>query len=225
MGDGRDPTVAARFLLDKLLLARCVQRQMHLVDVLCSSSTVVYVPLIMRDTEVPQIQVIANLVDIPARNRDRCSTFNSGLMAAMTGFSTHFASFFALLRYSGVERQFFELSSAHSCECSSAPVGLPIHPEVLWTYTLAHMSLNNNNNNKGFCSGVDSFDPLERPKQATMAVACDEADGGASSARRRREHRLRAFWMHETFAVQCAIATATHHSAFKPRRSCDSTRG
>ena len=51
-----------------------------------------------------------------------------------------------------------------------------------------------------------------------MAVACDEADGGASSARRRRERRLRAFWRHKTFAVQCAIATATHHSAFKPRR-------
>ena len=42
-----------------------------------------------------------------------------------------------------------------------------------------------------------------------MAVACDEADGGASSARRRRERRLRAFWRHETFAVQCAIAAAT----------------
>ena len=27
----------------------------------------------------------------------------------------------------GVERQFFELSSAHNCECSRAPVGLPIH--------------------------------------------------------------------------------------------------
>ena len=40
---------------------------------------------------------------------------------------THFASFFALLRLSGVERQFFELSSAHNCECSRAPVGLPIH--------------------------------------------------------------------------------------------------
>ena len=25
-------------------------------------------------------------------------------------------------------------------------MGLPIHPEVLWTDTLAHMSLNNNNN-------------------------------------------------------------------------------
>ena len=27
---------------------------------------------------------------------------------------------------------------------------LPIHPEVRWTYTLAHMSLNNNNNNRRF---------------------------------------------------------------------------
>ena len=27
----------------------------------------------------------------------------------------------------GVERQFFELSSAHICECSRAPAGLPIH--------------------------------------------------------------------------------------------------
>ena len=48
MGDGRDPTVAARFLLDQLLLARCVQRQMPTVDVLRSSSTVVYVSVIMR---------------------------------------------------------------------------------------------------------------------------------------------------------------------------------
>ena len=49
MGDGRDPTVVARFLLDKLLLARCVQ-QMPSVDVIRSSSTVVYVPVIMRDS-------------------------------------------------------------------------------------------------------------------------------------------------------------------------------
>ena len=57
----------------------------------------------------------------------------------------------------------------------------------------------------------------ERPKRATMAVACDGADGGASSARRRRERLLRAFWRHETFAVWCAFATATHHSAYRPR--------
>ena len=48
VGDGRDPTVAARFLPDQLLLARCVQRQMPMVDVFRSSSTVVYVLVIMR---------------------------------------------------------------------------------------------------------------------------------------------------------------------------------
>ena len=32
VGDGRDPTVAARFLLDKLLLDRCVQQQVPMVD-------------------------------------------------------------------------------------------------------------------------------------------------------------------------------------------------
>ena len=41
-------------------------------------------------------------------------------------FSPYFYGFFGLL---------FEVEA------------LPIHPEVLWIYTLAHMSLNNNNNN------------------------------------------------------------------------------
>ena len=51
MGDGRDPTVATRILLDKLLLARCVQQQLPMVvAVQCSSSTVVNVPVIMRDS-------------------------------------------------------------------------------------------------------------------------------------------------------------------------------
>ena len=127
MGDGRDPTVVARFLLDKLLLARCVQ-QMPSVDVIRSSSTVVYVPVIMRDSgSAPDTQVIANLVDIPARNRDRCSTFKQWSYGGDDGFSKHFASFFALLRCPGVESQFSELSSAHNCECSRDPVGLPIH--------------------------------------------------------------------------------------------------
>ena len=47
-------------------------------------------------------------------------------MKAVGQFLKHFASFFALLRLSGVQRQFFELSSAHTCECSRAPAGLPI---------------------------------------------------------------------------------------------------
>ena len=74
---------------------------------------------------MPQIQVIANLVDIPARNRDRCSTFNSG---SDDGFFDAFCVIFrALPVVPELERQFFEPSSAHNCECSRAPAGLPIH--------------------------------------------------------------------------------------------------
>ena len=50
MGDGRDPTVAARFLLDKLLLDRCLQQQCPWSMTRRSSSTVVDVPVIMRDS-------------------------------------------------------------------------------------------------------------------------------------------------------------------------------
>ena len=63
----------------------------------CSSSMVVNVLVIMRDSGSAQFQVIANLVDLPARNRDKHSTLSSG---SEDGFSTHFASFFALLRLS-----------------------------------------------------------------------------------------------------------------------------
>ena len=40
----------------------------------------------------------------------------------------------------------------------------------------------------------------------------------ACSARRRRERRLRAWWGHEQFAIRCAVASATHHSAKRSRR-------
>ena len=40
----------------------------------CSSSTVVDVPVIIVTVEAPQIQFIADMVDIPARNRDRYLT-------------------------------------------------------------------------------------------------------------------------------------------------------
>ena len=63
-----------------------------------SSSTVVNVPVIMRDSgNATDSGHREFLVDIPARNRDRCSTFNSG---SDDGFLTHFASFFALFRLS-----------------------------------------------------------------------------------------------------------------------------
>ena len=49
MGCGRDPTVAARILLVRLLLARCVQQQVPMVDDSLQFIDVVNVPVIMRD--------------------------------------------------------------------------------------------------------------------------------------------------------------------------------
>ena len=39
----------------------------------------------------------------------------------------------------------------------------------------------------------------------------------ACSARRRRGRRLRSWWRHEQFAIRCAVASATDHSARRPR--------
>ena len=106
---------------------------MPMVDVLRSSSTVVYVPVIMR--------VVGSAPDSGHREfgghsnsqQRQVLDFQQWSYGGDDGFLTHFASFFALLRLSGVERQFFELSSAHTCECSRAPVGLPIRTTVLLT--------------------------------------------------------------------------------------------
>ena len=50
MGYGRDPTVLqARILLAMLLLARCVQQQVPIVDDSLQFIDVVNVPVIMRD--------------------------------------------------------------------------------------------------------------------------------------------------------------------------------
>ena len=74
--------------------------------------------------EVPQIPFIAGDSGHSSCATQTGTTFPAALlMAAMMGFLTHFASFFALLWLAGVERQFFELSSAHNCECSRAPGG------------------------------------------------------------------------------------------------------
>ena len=75
MGYGRDPTVAVRILLARLLLARFVQQQVPMVDDSCRSSTVVNVPVIMRDSgNATDSGHREFLVDIPARNKDKCST-------------------------------------------------------------------------------------------------------------------------------------------------------
>ena len=60
------------------------------------------------------------LVDIPVRNRDRL------LSAVECGILRHFSRSSGC---PGVERQLYELSSAHTCECSRAP-GVPESPEV-----------------------------------------------------------------------------------------------
>ena len=85
MGDGRDPTVVARFLLDNLLLARCVHGRW------CSSSMVVNDPVIMRYSGSAPDSGHRELGG-PSSSQQR-QVFDSA-------FSTHFASFFALLRLS-----------------------------------------------------------------------------------------------------------------------------
>ena len=45
------------------------------------------------------------------------------------------------------------------------------------------------------------------------SVLMAERDAAGSSARRRRERRLRSFWRHEKLAIQMALFEAMHHSA------------
>ena len=128
----------------------------------CSSSTRCgrpcdFVATPSRSWKCIRISSSPGLMDIPVRNRDR--------MLSAVGWDDGY--FRRILRhfsrssgYPGVERQFFELSSAHNCEClraggarvagsllsgDSAP-GLPIHPHVTWTYTHLKEATENNNN-------------------------------------------------------------------------------
>ena len=91
-----------------------IQRQV------CVSSTV----------EVPQIQFTARVVDILLCNRDRYAAFIRGVMAGVKGLFDAFCVIFrAPPGRPGVERQFFELSSAHNCECSRALGGAGVAGE------------------------------------------------------------------------------------------------
>ena len=106
-------------------------------------SEVVNDPVIMQrhvrvssKVEVPQIQFTARVVDILLCNRDWYAAFIRGVMAAVKGLFDAFCVIFrAPPGCPGVERQFFELSSAHNCECSRAPAGCQIMTVVRWTYT------------------------------------------------------------------------------------------
>ena len=106
----------------------------------CSSSMVVNVPVIMRDSG-----------KCPRFRSSRLGGLDLQLAQRQVLDSQQwqrwwvFDAFCVICRAPPVvpecKRQFFELSSAHKCECSRAPVGLPINPEVTWTYAHSHMSL------------------------------------------------------------------------------------
>ena len=57
-----------------------------------------------------------------------------------------------------------------------------------------------------FCGDVHG----SRPQRSVLMA---ERDAAGSSARRRRERRLRSFWRHEKLAIQMALSEAMHHSA------------
>ena len=48
-------------------------------------------------------------------------------------------------------------------------MGLPIHPEVLWTYTLAHMSLNNNTNSSSSTNNHNNHNNSNNKTQKVCA--------------------------------------------------------
>ena len=73
---------------------------------------------------------IARVHDILLCNREGHSTSAVLVMTAMQGFWRILRHFSRSSGYLGVERQFFEYSSAHTCECSRAPV-VPESPGVL----------------------------------------------------------------------------------------------
>ena len=82
--------------------ARCVQRQMPMVDVLMQFIDISHVPVIMQRRctgEVPQIQLSRVTVDIPVVQQRR-GIFSSADDGGDEGLVKHFASFFALLRLS-----------------------------------------------------------------------------------------------------------------------------
>ena len=76
-------------------------------------------------------------------------------------------------------------------------------------------SNHNNHNNRRFTQGCNLFlfcgDVHGSRPQRSVLMA--EGDAAGSSARRRRERRLRSFWRHEKLAIQMALSEAMHHSA------------
>ena len=87
-----------------------------------------------RTVEVPQIQFIARVSDIPVRREAGTHSANCGsfqAVVAMAGFLALFAPFFALLRLSGVERQVsVEEPSTTKSSSSSRAGGVALTPGV-----------------------------------------------------------------------------------------------
>ena len=86
-----------------------------------------------RFLSIPQNGEVCTVGASSCSVSSRGSHFESGhyldelSMVAMMGFPRILRHFSRSSGCPGVERQFFELSSAHNCECSRAPVGLPVH--------------------------------------------------------------------------------------------------
>ena len=124
------------------------------------------------------------------------------IMAAVKGFFDAFCVFFS--RSSGcpgVERQFSEPSSTHTCECSRAPA--QFHAQSLWTYAFRlkdRVKNNNNNNNNTIWVGSVLIGEEPPPHSGELKHALPQEGGPTQSQLSRpmssghyisMEHRLR----------------------------------
>ena len=111
------------FLLDKLLLARCVQRQVPMLIAL----------QFIDSCERPcdhTATVASDSVHRQSRGQTSCATGHGTRLSAVVVYvamSGVFDAFCVIFRappaMPELSASFFELSSAHSCECSRAPRG------------------------------------------------------------------------------------------------------
>ena len=136
-------------------------------------------------------------------------------MAAVKGFSRFFRIFRAPPSHPGVERQFSEPSSTHTCECSRVPA--QFHAQSLLTWTLcvkARVKNNNNNNTTAFLEqltvspnpggGLQHFQPVQ---------------GSAASSSVSRGHDGEGFFSHFSPDKKSSTQPAHSWSALPPHSS------
>ena len=102
----------------------------------------------------------------------------------------------------GVERQFSEPSSTHTCECSRGPA--QFHAQSMWTHTFrlkVRVKNNNNHNNN------QAFDP----RLPLCVISCQTL----AVDRRRRERRLRSWLKHERQTVRMPRPSTTPQHRFR----------